>query len=189
MKYFRQYPIAKYTFDKKDEGFYFRNFFIKLELLAYLRDNPTVLTNYVLKSDERADALADKIYGNSDLFWTIYLVNDLLDPKDWVMNTTRFNAYLHEKYLDENAVAYTVRNGEVADLTTNRFMVEKNPFGTVDSSPDISITDPQTYDKITVLDAEMMANDNKRIVKAIRPEFMPAFLKDFERKIKSLEGK
>lgn len=189
MKFFRQYPLAKYWFENYDDNFMFRNYFIKVELLGYLRDNPTVLTNYVLKADERADVLAHKLYGNSDLYWTLYLVNDILDPKDWVMGSSRFNEYIKEKYLNEDEVLYTVRNGEYADLRTNQFMVQKNPFNTIDSSPDTSLTDPLTYDKITAVESEIRANDNKRVVKAIRKEFMPAFLRDFERKIKSLEGK
>lgn len=189
MKFFKQYPLSKYWFGNQDDSFLFRNFFIKVELLEYLRDNPTVLTNYVLKADESPWVLADKIYGNSNLYWTLFLVNDILDPKDWVMNTPRFNDYIAEKYLDEDEVLFTTRKGEYAELKSNQFLVQINPFKTIDSSPDPSLTDPLTYDKITAVEHEIAVNDNKRIVKAIRKEYMPAFLKDFERKIKSLEGK
>lgn len=189
MEMFEMYPVAKYWWDKVDEDFLFRNIFLKLELLEYLRDNPTVLSNYVLKADESPWVLADKLYGNPKLHWTILLVNDVVDPNEWVMDTYQFNAYIKEKYDDQDGKAFTVRNGEIDDLKTNQFFVQKNPFKTYDSLPDPSLTDPQKYDTISYLESETMVNDNKRVVKAIRKEFMPAFLKDFERKIKSLEGK
>lgn len=189
MKMFKQYPLANYWFDNKEDAFLIRNIFLKVGLLEYLKDNPKVLTNYVLKADERADVLAYKIYGNSHLHWTIYLVNDILDPKDWVMNNYRFDDYLKEKYLNEDEIAFTTRKGEYAELETNRFMVEKNPFGTVDSDPDSNFLNPLTYDKITVIENETNINDGKRIVKAIRKEYINAFLSDFEKKIKSLDGK
>lgn len=189
MKMFRQYPVKSYFWENKDNTFLFRNFFIKIELLEYLKDNPRILTNYILNANERADVLAHKLYGNSDLHWTIYLVNDILDPRDWVKDSYSMDSFIKEKYNDPDYIAFTSRMGEHAQIESNRFMVEKNPFNTVDSNPDTSLLDPLTYDKISVNEFENNKNDSRRVVKAIRKEFIMPFLIDFERKIKKLQGK
>lgn len=186
---FRQYPVTDYYFDKKDEKFATRNIFLKVALMEHIRDNPSVLQRYVLNSDETPDVLAYKLYKNPDLYWVILMANDVVDPKDWVMSDGQFNAYIHEKYETGDDVAYTVRNGEVSSIVSNRYMVEKNPFGTVDSNPDSSLTDPSTYSLISEKELEYNENEGKRTVLAIKPEFITAFIKDFERKIKRLDGK
>ena len=189
MNMFKIFPIEKYWWGNEEADFKFRNFFIKAALLEYIRDNPDVLSNYALRGNERPDVMSYKLYGTSDLHWTIYLVNDIVDPRDWALPMGAFERFLKDKYDDVDAHFYSTRNGEFADLKTNQFMVTQNPFGTVDSNPDPSLTDPQTYSNITYRDYERMKNDSKLVVKAIKKEYMPAFLSDFENKIKGLEGR
>jgi hypothetical protein len=190
MKMFEQYPLIKYWFDRhKGDWFFIRDIFIKVGLVEYVRDNPTILQNYVLRADERIDALAFKLYGNADLHWTILLVNDILDPRDWAMSQREFNEFVSMKYLNPDQTLYTMRNGDYAQLESYQFMVTQNPFGTIDSDPDPSLTDPSTYDSISCLEHETILNDKRKIVKAIKKEFITPFLVDFERKIKTLEGK
>lgn len=189
MRLFNQYPVTDYYFEKKDEKFATRNIFLKVALMDHIRDNPTVLQRYVLNSDETPDVLAFKLYKNPDLHWVILMANDVVDPRDWVMGDSQFRAYINEKYESGDEIAYTVRNGEDSSIVSNRFMVEKNPFGTVDSDPDASLTDPSTYSKVSMKELEASENESKRTVLAVKPEFITAFIKDFERKIKRLDGK
>ncbi len=186
MKMFKQYPVAKYWFEKKDEDFLFKNIFVRVKVLSYIRDNPSILMNYVLNGNESAAVMAYKLYGDSKLYWTILLVNDIVDPKDWVMSPAHLEEFLTTKYLSRDEIVMTVRNGQQADMQTNQYMITKKPFGTVDSDPDASLTDPLTYDKISAKELEEMKNDDRRVVKAIRKEYMSAFISDFERRIKSI---
>ena len=142
-----------------------------------------------MNSDETPDVLAFKLYKNPDLHWVILMVNDVVDPKDWVMGDSQFRSYINEKYESGDEISYTVRKGEMSSIVSNRYMIEQNPFGTVDSDPDSSFLDPSTYSKVSLKESEEYENESKRTVLAVKPEFITAFIKDFELKIKRLDRK
>lgn len=184
MKLFRKLPLQGYLFEGDDDYFFFRDIFIKLRILESLRDSPTFLTTLTLNSAERADVIAHKLYGRSDLFWTLYLVNDVVDPTEWLMDTRSIDAFIKKKYDNPGATHHYVRNGQVADLRANQIMINKRPFGTVDSDPEFDIIDPTTYYPVSNAEHEESVNDSKRIIRAIRKEYMPSFLIDVEKKLR-----
>jgi hypothetical protein len=186
MKYFKKLPIQGYMFKNDEEYFFFRDIFIKLRVLDSLRDNPSFLTTLVLNAAERADVVAHKMYGRSDLFWTLYLVNDIVDPNEWIMDTRSIDAFIKQKYDNPGAPHHYVRKGKVSDLRAYQIMVNKNPFKTIDSNPEFDLTDPATYYPVSNADYEETLNDSKRIIRAIRKEFMPAFLIDVEKKLRGI---
>lgn len=189
MKQFKNFPKIEYWFDTESESFFITNIFIHVTFLEFVKNNPTAMSNYVLRGDERADVVAYKLYGDSSLHWVLYLANDIVDPRDWAISSNDFERFLNQKYENSDLEAYKIRNGEVASLQTNSFMINKNPFKTIDSAPDHSFLDPQTYSSVSYREDETMRNDAKRIIKALKKEHMTAFLREFERKVKSLEGR
>ena len=184
MRLFSKIPVISYGFKDDEEFFYSRNIFIKLKIIESLRDSNKLLTTYVVNSFERADVIAHKIYGNSNLFWTIYLANDILDPQEWLMNDITLSKYIKVKYDNPYAVHHVERKGAVVDYRSAQIQTSINPFRTVDSDPEIDFTDYSTYNEITNSDNEERLNDTKRIIRAIRPEYLQNFLKDVEAKLK-----
>lgn len=172
MKLFSKLPLTEYRFSQ-DNWLQVRNIFIKLGLLESLRDNPAFLTTFTLNSAERADVLAHRLYGDSNLFWTLYLVNDIVDPSDWIMDDNILARYVKAKY--ENPMeTHHVTN----DAGTSRIINNGSPFGTVDMKHDttrnMSLSNQQYEEE---------ANERRRTVRAIRKEYMNAFLIDVERKL------
>jgi len=184
MKLFKKLPLQGYLFKDDEDYFYFRDIFIKLRVLDSLKDNPTFLTTLTLNSAERADIVAHKMYGNSDLFWTLYLVNDIMDPSEWIMDSKTLDIYIKDKYDNPGSTHHYTKNGEIADLRANQIMVNKKPFGTTDSDPKFDFIDPTTYYPVSNAQYEETINDSKRIIRAIRKEYMPAFLVDVEKKLR-----
>lgn len=187
MKLFKKLPIEGYLFESDEDYFFFRNIFVKLRLLDSLRDSPTFLTTLTLNSAERADVIAYKMYGRSDLFWTLYLVNDIVDPNEWLMGTRTLDDYIKKKYGNPGATHHYVRKNQIADLRANQIMINKKPFGTIDSSNDnFDLIDPSTYYPVSNSEYEETVNDSKRIIRAIRKEYMAPFLVDVEKKLRGL---
>jgi len=184
MKLFNKLPLNGYIFDSSDDYFLFRDIFVKLRVLDSLKNNPTFLTTLTLNSAERADIVAHRLYGNSNLAWTLYLVNDISDPDEWIMDNKSLETFVRKKYDNFGETHHYVRKNEVADLRANQFMITRNPFGTVDSSPEIDIIDPNTYYPVSNMEYEEANNDSKRIIRAIRKEYITAFLMDVEKKIR-----
>lgn len=178
MNLFQKLNVIDYQFGAEWQQV--RNVFIKLRLLDSLKGNPQFLTTYTLHAEERADVVAHKLYGDSELFWTLYLVNDIIDPTDWIMPATMLDSYVKEKY--DNPYGSIVAE----DTTTAEdWFLKRKPFGTVDSNPQDRRTQKHATTPYAVEEA---ANDAKRIIRAIRPEFMQAFLKDAEDKLRGYRG-
>jgi hypothetical protein len=182
-------PDEKYWFgDNKEEAFLFANFFIKLKLLDYLKDNPQFLELYEIDNFDRPDVIAHKLYKNSNLFWTLFLANDVYDPKDWLMSDRSLDTYTKRRYGEKRFdVAFHLRNGVISSPEAAQVALHKNPFNTVDSDPNedsFNVTDPNSYQEVTNFAAEEMANDSKRFIRAIRKEYMSAFLRHVEQVIR-----
>ncbi len=187
MNLFKKLPLIDYAFEQGDY-FYLKNIFIKLRVIDSLKNDPSFLTTYSLNSYERADVIAHKLYGRSDLFWTLYLVNDVVDPNEWLMNQYNLDKFVKEKYVNTEAVHHYERKGAQADLRANQILTVTKPFGTTDSSPEFDLTDPSTYEAVTNYSYEDTVNDSKRIIRAIRKEYMPSFLIDVEKKLRNINN-
>lgn len=172
MKLFSKLPLTEYRFSQ-DNWLRVRDVFIKLGLLESLRDNPAFLTTVVLNSAERADVLAHRLYGDSNLFWTLYLVNDIVDPSDWIMDDYTLSRYVKAKY-DNPMGTHSATN----DAGTSRIINKGSPFGTVDMKHDTTRNSSLSNQQY-----EEGVNERRRTVRAIRKEYMPAFLIDVERKL------
>jgi hypothetical protein len=184
MKLFKKLPINGYIFDGDDDYFFFRDIFIKLKIREGLANNPKFLTTHVLNSYERPDVIAHKLYNNASLFWTLYLVNDVVDPKEWLLDGRTLDRYTAEKYDNSGATHHYERNGSVADYRSTTIMTTINPFGTVDSAPEVNFTDATTYYPVSNSEHEEKINDSKRIIRAIRKEHIDNFLRDVENKLR-----
>lgn len=185
MNILKKLPLERYIFEEQNEYFYFKNFFIKLKFLEYLKNNPYVLDTFIIKNSERADTIAYKVYGRSDLFWIIYLVNDVYDPSDWFMNDLTLKKFIDEKYVNPYSTHHYIRNGRLEDLKANRIMVEKRPFRTIDSLPEPDLIDPNTYFPVSNEDYEEKQNERKRYIKILKKEYLNDFLIDVDRKMRS----
>lgn len=55
--------------------------------------------NYVVKDRERADMVASDFYGDPNYVWTIYLVNNIIDPvHEWVKTEEDLYEFIVKKY-------------------------------------------------------------------------------------------
>lgn len=170
-------PIESYTFGN-DDWFQFRDITVRLGLVDGLMDNPSFLTTVALEDGERPDVLAHRLYGNTNLWWTLLMVNNIIDPADWMKSGRVLDAFVNSKYDNPNATAFHVDpEGRQTDQRANRMMVERKPFRTENINP------VQTH-PISHYQAEENANESRRLVRAIRKEYMNQFLVDCERKVR-----
>lgn len=147
-----------------------RNVFIRTKVLESIRDNPSFVETRVLSAAERPDIIAHQLYGDSNLFWTILMINDVIDPNDWIMDDATLEHYTNARWDDQDATAMTEG--------ISPFKHENNPFGSTHG--EVQATGyPVSYREL-----EARKNDSRRIIKVIRKEYMTAFIQDVESKIK-----
>ena len=73
-EFFKNFPEVQYQLDGK--VIYIKDFFRKSKVDQEAVKSLINYTYYELQEGERPDIAADKLYGNSDLHWTFFLVND-----------------------------------------------------------------------------------------------------------------
>jgi hypothetical protein len=94
---FKNFPKIGY---RLESGKYvtIRDFFRKSTVEQSFINDIIDYEYYELQDGERPDIVATKIYGNGDLHWTLFLVNEFLNYNDWHKDTETFDIYMKEKY-------------------------------------------------------------------------------------------
>ena len=97
-EYFKNFPEMQYKLDS-GKIITIKDFFRKATVDAAARDAVIDYTFHELEEGDRPDVLATKLYGNGDLHWTFFLVNEnLQDFNDWPKSQVTFNKFISRKY-------------------------------------------------------------------------------------------
>lgn len=82
MAYFNFFPKVAYSFgDGEIAGM--QNISVYAEVLDDIKNNGSFYQSYYVKTGERPDQVAYNLYGNPDLHWTFYLMNDHIRNIGW----------------------------------------------------------------------------------------------------------
>ena len=103
-KYFSNFPTIQYTLSSGKVvriKYFFRKSKIEQEAVKSIVE----YTLYEIEDGERPDVLATKLYGNADLHWTFFLVNDIENYYDWFKDSEVFEEYISKKYPGQYAIA------------------------------------------------------------------------------------
>ena len=81
---------------------YIKDFFRKSRLEQETVNEVIEYSLYEITDGDRADTVVHKIYGDSDLHWTFFLVNDYNNYYDWHKDFMTFEKYMDKKYIKDN---------------------------------------------------------------------------------------
>ncbi len=101
---YKNFPEVQYTLST-GKIVTIKDFFRKAKIEKTNLDRIIEYTYYEILEGERPDVVASKLYGNGDLHWTLFLVNDWGNYYDWHMDTPTFENYLTQKYDGQVLVA------------------------------------------------------------------------------------
>ena len=97
--FFKHIPNIAYDF--KSDGKYYeaKDLFRKVSTWSYLQEGIIGYSFYRITEGERPDVVAAKLYGDSTLYWTFFLVNEnLQDFSDWPKSNSLFVKFMNRKY-------------------------------------------------------------------------------------------
>lgn len=146
-----------------------------------------ILKEYAIRNSPRPELLSYMLYGTTDYYWVILLINEIYDPfYDWIMSEQSVHEYAKQKYEyvgGVNEIAYHISS-------------DKEMFWNVVESPPSS---GNWYDKmdiirkylqykgplipVTNIEHEINENEKKRIIKIIQPNDMRRFISDFNKQM------
>jgi hypothetical protein len=100
-QYFKNFPEIQYKIQDSngvDKFVTIKDFFRKSRIEQAAVTNVIDYTYYELEDGERPDVAATKLYGNPDLHWTFFLVNEIENYYDWHRDNNSFEVFMSEKY-------------------------------------------------------------------------------------------
>jgi len=127
-QFFQNFPEIQYQLDGK--VIYIKDFFRKSRIEQDAVNSIIEYNYYELEEGERPDIAATKLYGNGDLHWTFFLVNDFQNYYDWFKDSTSFESYISKKYPGQIAIAsqstdIVARKTSVGDVSNKFLLGEK----------------------------------------------------------------
>ena len=118
--FFKHIPNINYDF--KSDGKYHKakDLFRKVSVWSYLQEGVTGYSYYRITEGERPDVVSAKLYGDSTLYWTFFLVNEnLQDFGDWPKSQQYFNKFIARKYSGKCLVAAVTTDIVSYNFTTD----------------------------------------------------------------------
>jgi len=104
--FFRHIPNIVYDFKSDGQFYQAKDLFRKVSTWSYLQEGVSGYSYYRITDGERPDVVSARLYGDSTLYWTFFLVNEnLQDFNDWPKGSQYFNRYLNRKYSGKCLVA------------------------------------------------------------------------------------
>lgn len=114
MSYFKKFPKLVYDFNREGVVNSVVDLFRQVRTVQNYVDEFTAYKFYSIKDGERPDIVSQKLYGNSQLYWTFFIVNDFLQNglSYWPMSGQNLEEYLKTEY---EGVALETRPNIVRD--------------------------------------------------------------------------
>jgi len=104
-KYFANFPEIQYEFAN---GTFttIKDIFRKAKIDSNNIQSLINYTVYEIQEGDRPDVVASRLYGDGDLYWTLFLVNESLGQmSDWYRDTITYEGYMKTKYPGHAMVA------------------------------------------------------------------------------------
>ena len=192
--YFRQLPNLDYPSllnDKTGSGDTVRvkNLFRRVKIREDFLQSLVVFNKYKIVGDDRPDNVAEKLYGNADLDWTVLLANNIIDIKnDWPMTEYDLNVYLNDKYTEDQLVKiHHYETIEFRDLN-NRLITPAGKI--VDENFVVEYLKGSQIERVSPIRSvsffewEVQKNDDKRNINVAKTEVVSTMISDFEKMMK-----
>ena len=171
MAYFEMFPSVFY--DMKGDGQYtlVKDLMSRVKLVASVKENILNFDYYDVKDGETPEMIAQKYYGDVNLHWTIFIVNDIIDYyDDWPMSVQKFEQFIFDKYENPQAIHHYEITQTSGD-TTRTIDVGMNTT----EYPSATAIDNYTY--------EDRLQTKKRQIRLIQPQYIEQFVSEFDKKI------
>jgi hypothetical protein len=208
-KYFNYFPKVYYFPNQELESLdVLTNITTRFSFEQKFKENSSIYYKYTVQDGETPEIIAAKLYGSSEKHWVILNMNDIVDPLyDWPLSQRNIIKFIDSKYkssantgqtgLDwatKNTQAYyrieTQTDKITGTLTETKIEVDASVYANIaSSSTEYTLSDKKkitiavTKDFTTYYNYEVAENENKRLIKVLKPDLIEAVDKEFKRVI------
>ena len=186
MTYFRELPNIEYpNFLNSRTGsqdyITMKNIFLRSRLRKDLQAI-YVFDKYTIRGDDRADTIADELYGSSTYDWVVLISANIINyQNDFPLSSQELFNYTENKYGAENIYGIhhyvsTEVKDELGRLIYPKDIVVAQDF-TI-PNPDIPTSTINPVAAITNIEYETVRNDEKRNISVLRRSYLNQFVID-----------
>lgn len=198
-KFYEKFPKIKYNFDGNSNRnvSVFTDVMFRFIISQKIKENVYSYYEITVPDEETLTTIADKYYGDPEYHWVIAMTNNIVDPLfDWPMGYRDFQKYIKNKYGTIAAAQTTVRHytRTIKRTTSNNFVdtlqfeigqdeYDATPaytFNEFNLANGEAISEEVTTGTVSFYDYEKEINENKRIIKLIKKEYLPEILGEFD---------
>ena len=151
--------------------------FRRIKVRSKIKDNISLYDKYDVGEGESPETVAFKIYGDTNYFWVVCLMNNIVNRfYDWPLDEYVFQQYVKDKY--DNADG--IHHYEITQSSGNQ-----TGDGPDDYSHKIEVnSDTAGAESVSNYEYERRLLDKKRQIKIVSPQYLDLFLQEFKTLIK-----
>tara|TARA_B100000900_G_scaffold368059_1_gene344997 strand:+ start:475 stop:1149 length:675 start_codon:yes stop_codon:yes gene_type:complete len=201
-KYFRHVPNFDYVSrlpDRKYINDYIqtKNLFKRVKLSDEIFENLNFFSKTIIKTNERPDNVAKRVYDDESLDWLILLSNNVINfESEWPMDQISFDNYILNKYGSYENM-YNIHHYETQEILdgNNNLILKKGlevpqnfSFTYFDSSSGQEVIANNITDEITNLQYEERIQEQKQSIFILKPRYLSVILNEINTLMPYKEG-
>jgi hypothetical protein len=196
-KYFSYFSKTVYSLDNSNNVDVVTDITTRFAFEKTFQNNSSVYYEYDVQDSDTPEIIANKMYGSSDKYWIILMLNQIIDPQfDFPLDQRTIISFIDEKYsananIGQTGIAWAQSNVKayykIETRTTistdtelkNRLEIDANTYANVASSTSNLTLNDGNIIKIAIsketesyYDYEVEQNESKRTIKLLKPEFV-----------------
>ncbi len=208
-KYFNYFPqTAYYLSDDNSSLDVVTNIMSRFSFNATSKDKLVMYYKYDISDGETPEIIADKLYGSPEKHWIILSVNNIKNPQfDWPLRYNDLTKYIDIKYRGatyantantgtglswskSHTHSYYITEKRVMPSgsdTTETIIIDAATFANTNTTSTVvytlydssNVTITTTKSSISYYEYEIEANEEKRTIDILRPEFVKTIEQEF----------
>jgi len=173
MKYFGQFPFMQYNLSGKNGNTTtVTDIFRRVKARSKIVNNVSAFDKYDVQEGEKPEDIAYKLYGDTDYFWVITLVNNIVNRYyDWPLDEYVFQQYVKDKYDNADGIHHYEKTQDSGPQKGD---------GPADYSHLIECNSTELgAQSVSNIEHERRLQDKKRQIKILSKQYLPAFENEF----------
>ena len=171
MEYFETFP--KIYYDIAGNGNYklITDILRRFKVRNRIQEDAVMFDKYEVQDGEKPEDVSMKFYGTPYHHWVVLSMNNIKDRfYDWPLSQIDFQTYIAGKYTNPDAIHHyeITQSSGVSSSLDNSHLIEVN-------------SDTSGASSVSNREFEQRLQDNKRLIKILRPEHLSEFIEEFKR--------
>ena len=178
MQYFAEFPKIDYNITGVSGNVKeITDIWRRVKVRSKIADNVALYDQYDVPEGDSPETIAFKVYGSTDYFWVICLLNNVVNRyHDWPLDEFNFQQFVKDKYDNPEAIHHYEKT-QLSGRQTGE--------GPADYSHKIEVNaDEAGAEAVSNIQHERRLQDKKRQIRVLQPAFLNTFIDEFRELIR-----